>query len=142
MKIFDVGTSTWVDRDSCQEAELHVSSGDPVRVWVLRVPAGASLGPMQAGSTRHFFVCMRTAGARLHLGSRIFRPLPGQTFESEPGEVFGVANDSREDVTFLVTGIGSGEDVKALGQSWEEYLRQVRPGEPDLLSTTSNPAGR
>jgi len=142
MKIFDTGTLSWVERDGCQEAELHASSGEPVRVWVLRVPPGASHGPCQAGSARHFFVCLRTAGARLHLGSRVFRPLPGQAFESEPGEVFGVTNDSRQEVTFLVTGLGPREDVRALGQTWEEYLGKARPSEPNLLSTTSNPEGR
>ncbi len=142
MKIFDAGTSNWVDQDGHQEAELHVSSGEAVRVWVLRVPAGASYGPLQADRTRHFFVCMRTAGARLHLGARVFRPLPGQTFWSEPGEVFGVGNDSREEVTFLVTRIGPDQDLKPLGRSWEDYLAEVRPQEPGLLSTTSNPAGR
>ena len=143
MKTFDTGTMEWVEQDGHQEAVLHeAGTAQPVRVWVLQVPAGASYGPFQGGSTRLFFSCMFTAGARLHLGSRVFRPMPGQVFECEPGDAFGVANDTRQEVRFLVTRIGAEGDVKPLGRTFEEFLAEVRPDEPNLLSTTSNPAGR
>lgn len=139
MKTFDVETLQFEKKGECGEALLH-SSGE-VRVLVLRVPGGASWGPLRSGEARLFLTCLHTAGARLHLGPRIFRPLPGQVFEAEPGEVLGVGNDTRQEVRFLVTRIGGGE-LQAVGQTWEEYLREVRPDEPHLLSTTSNPAAR
>ena len=144
MKTFDVGTLKWEGSDKHQEAVLHAPSGSaqPVRVWVLRVPAGGSYGPFQGANTRLFFACMHTAGARLHVGTRVFRPLPGQVFEADPGDVVGVGNDTRQEIQVLVTQIGPEGDLKALGRTWEEYLAEVRPQEPNLLSTTSNPAGR
>lgn len=143
MKTFDAASLPWTETANHQEAELHAGAGPAVRVWVLQVPAGASYGPLQGADTRLFFCCMHTAGARLHLGSRIFRPLPGQIFECEPGDVFGVANDTRQETRFLVTQIGPAQsDLKPLGKTWEEYLAEARPNEPNLLSTTSNPAAR
>jgi len=141
MKIFEVGKAGWVEVGGNLEAELHKTADGSARVWILRVPPGSSYGPFKGSSTRHFLVCQHTAGARLHLGARVFRPLPGQVFESEPGEVFGVANDTRQEVRFMVTRFGPDGDAVGLGQTFEEYLAQVRPDEPGLLSTTSNPAG-
>lgn len=142
MRVFEVGKADWVEAGGHTEAELHRAEDGAVRVWVLRVPAGSSYGPLQGSSTRQFLVCQHTAGARLHLGARVFRPLPGQVFESEPGEVFGVVNDTLQEVRFLVTRLGPDGDAVALGKTFEEYLAQARPEEPGLLSTTSNPAGR
>ena len=142
MKIFEAGTSNWTEREGYQEVELSATTGQACRVWVLRVPSGSSYGPFKGTGSRHFFVCLHTAGARLHLGARIFRPMPGQTFECEPGEVFGVVNDTRDEVRLLVTRLGSEQDVQPLGKTWEAYLAEVRPGEAQLISTTSNPEAR
>ena len=140
MKVFEVEKADWVEVGGHAAAELHKAEG-PARVWILRVPPAASYGPLQAASSHHVLVCQHTAGARLHLGPRVFRPLPGQVFESEPGEVFGVVNDTRQEVRFLVARFGPEGDAVPLEQTFEQYLTQVRPDEPDLLSTTSNPAG-
>lgn len=142
MKTFDAASLPWTENQTHQEAELHAGAGSAVRVWVLQVPAGSAFGPLKGAGTRLFFSCMFTAGARLHLGSRIFRAMPGQVFECEPGDVFGVVNDTRQEVRFLVTQIGAAGDVQPLGKTWEEHLAEVRPNEPALLSTTSNPAAR
>lgn len=144
MRALDPEHLEWKPSGRIEAATLYfgVHGADEVQVRMLRVPPGVAMVPRFLKRGRQFFCVLRTAGARLHLGKRVFRPEPGRTFECEPQEVHGVVNDTRHEVLLLAVTVGGcPDDEVLLEKTWEEYLAEERPEAPQLL-TTSNPEAR
>jgi quercetin dioxygenase-like cupin family protein len=143
MKVIEPVELPWEGYQAGDKATLFATPEPAaVEVQVLRVPAGATLAPHHYPERRRFLCVMHTAGARLVLGSRVFRPLPGQAFQCDPGEVMAVANDTRHEIRLLVTLVGPESEPVWSDKTLEQYLAEVRADSASLLSPTQNPAGR
>lgn len=108
MRVITREALEWNDQEGCSKAVVHSEKlGDTqLQVEMIEVGAGQSLKPHTHKKRREFIVVVHSSGAQIRLGDRVFRPVAGQSFEREAGEVMEIVNDSHLPTRFLVTQIG------------------------------------
>ncbi|MEW6282939.1 MAG: hypothetical protein AB1758_30280 [Candidatus Eremiobacterota bacterium] len=125
-------TLSWEQDGTVYRAALgqHELGGSEVRIEMLEVPAGASLAP-HSHKEQHLYLCVvRSGGAQLYLGGRLFRPLAGQSFTCEPNDVLAVCNDTPHPLRMMVTRVGFKPDDRVpADKTWEELVSSARSQE-------------
>ncbi|GMU56726.1 MAG: hypothetical protein AMXMBFR33_58720 [Candidatus Xenobia bacterium] len=96
------------------------------RVEMLELQPGAVIEPHSHKEQRIFICFVRSGGALLYLGGRLFRPQAGQTFECEPGDVLAFNNDTPHVTRVLLTRVGyKAGDRVADGKTWAELTASI-----------------
>ena len=87
-----------------REAEIYsaIHGSDETRIDMIEVPAGGYIPPHRHSSRTEFITILSSAGAQLQIGDRIFRPIAGQVFQREPGDVLALTNDSQHPFCYSV----------------------------------------
>ena len=108
MRVITRDSLEWKDEEGCTKAVVHNEKlGDTqLQLEMLEVAPGQTLKPHTHKKRREFIVVVHSSGAQIRLGERVFRPIAGQTFEREPGEVMEIVNDSSHVTRLLTTQIG------------------------------------
>lgn len=108
MRVLTRDSLEWQDGEGCSRAVVHNEKlGESlVQIEMLEVGAGQTVKPHTHKKRREFIVVVHSSGAQIRLGERVFRPVAGQSFEREPGEIMEVVNDSHQPTRFLVTQLG------------------------------------
>ena len=108
MRVLTRDSLEWKDGEGCSRAVVHNEKlGDSqVQMEMLEVGPGQTLKPHTHKKRREFIMVVHSSGAQIRLGERVFRPVSGQSFEREPGEVMEIVNDSHQPTRFLLTQIG------------------------------------
>lgn len=109
MQAIHADNVTWKTKSrGVREAVVfRASSGsDETRIDMVEVPAGGYIPPHRHSSRREFITILLSAGAQLQIGERIFRPIAGQVFHREPGDVLALTNDSHHPFRYSVVRFG------------------------------------
>lgn len=87
-----------------REAQIYsaIHGSDETRIDMIEVPAGGYIPPHRHSSRTEFITILASAGAQLQIGERIFRPIAGQVFQREPGDVLALTNDSQHPFCYSV----------------------------------------
>ena len=88
---------TWKATDNgSREAKIFssLSGTNETRIDMIEVPAGGFIPAHRHSARREFITILKSNGAQLQIGERIFRPLAGQVFHREPKEILALTNDS------------------------------------------------
>ncbi|MFA5506932.1 MAG: cupin domain-containing protein [Vulcanimicrobiota bacterium] len=111
---------TWKARArGIREAQIYSAfhGSDETRIDMVEVPAGGYIPPHRHSARTEFITILSSAGAQLQIGDRIFRPMAGQVFQREPGDLFALTNDSQHSFCYSVVRFGyESSDVEFLHQ--------------------------
>lgn len=117
----------WKSHDrGVREAKIFsaVHGSEETRIDMVEVPAGAYIPAHRHSSRREFITILLSAGAQLQIGERVFRPIAGQVFHREPGDVLALTNDSQHPFRYSVVRFGyESSDI--------EFLQDVSAYEHD-----------
>lgn len=91
--------------NNVREAEIFEVSED-TRIDMVEVPPGAYIPAHRHKSRREFITILLSAGACIRIGERTFRPIAGQVFHREPGDVMALTNDSEHPFRYSVVRFG------------------------------------
>jgi uncharacterized RmlC-like cupin family protein len=108
MKILTRENLEWNSTEGIRRALVHNESlgGTQVQLEMLEIGSGQTIKPHTHQKRREFLVVVHASGAQIRLGDRVFRPLAGQAFEREPGEIMEIVNDGTQPTRILITQIG------------------------------------
>lgn len=109
MQAIHADNVTWKTKSrGVREAVVfRTSSGsDETRIDMVEVPAGGYIPPHRHSGRREFITILLSAGAQLQIGDRIFRPIAGQVFHREPGDILALTNDSHHPFRYSVVRFG------------------------------------
>ena len=118
-----------------REAEIYsaIHGSDETRIDMIEVPAGGYIPPHRHSSRTEFITILSSAGAQLQIGDRIFRPIAGQVFQREPGDVLALTNDSQHPFSYSVVRFRyESSDV--------EYLTSQEDDEDEAIEVAPAPA--
>jgi len=118
-----------------REAEIYsaIHGSDETRIDMIEVPAGGYIPPHRHSSRTEFITILSSAGAQLQIGDRIFRPIAGQVFQREPGDVLALTNDSQHPFCYSVVRFGfESSDV--------EFLTSQEDDEDEAVEVAPAPA--
>ena len=120
---------TWKARTrGVREAQIYsaIHGSDETRIDMIEVPAGGYIPPHRHSSRTEFITILSSAGAQLQIGERIFRPIAGQVFHREPGDILALTNDSQHPFCYSVVRFRyESSDVEYLNAPDEEELEAV-----------------
>lgn len=126
----------WKSQDKgVREAKIFsaVHGSEETRIDMVEVPAGAYIPAHRHSSRREFITILWSAGAQLQIGDRIFRPIAGQVFHREPGDVLALTNDSQHPFRYSVVRFGyESSDVEILQESSDPDYDQLLEAGSDL----------
>ena len=119
-----------------REAEIYsaIHGSDETRIDMIEVPAGGYIPPHRHSSRTEFITILSSAGAQLQIGDRIFRPIAGQVFQREPGDVLALTNDSQHPFCYSVVRFGfESSDIEFLSsqEDDEDEAVEVAPAPAD-----------
>ena len=119
-----------------REAEIYsaIHGSDETRIDMIEVPAGGYIPPHRHSSRTEFITILSSAGAQLQIGDRIFRPIAGQVFQREPGDVLALTNDSQHPFCYSVVRFGfESSDIEFLNsqEDDEDEAVEVAPAPAD-----------
>jgi quercetin dioxygenase-like cupin family protein len=106
-----------------REAKIYsaIHGTEETRIDMVEVPAGSYIPPHRHSARTEFITILASAGAQLQIGERIFRPIAGQVFHREPGDILALTNDSQHLFSYSVVRFGyEASDVEHLSQVDEE----------------------
>lgn len=112
-----------------REAQIYsaIQGSDETRIDMIEVPAGGYIPPHRHSSRTEFITILSSAGAQLQIGDRIFRPIAGQVFQREPGDILALTNDSQHPFCYSVVRFRyESSDV--------EYLNAPDEDEPEAVA--------
>lgn len=81
-----------------------------LRIEMLEIASGQHVPAHLHRRRKEYLTVTFSAGAQIQIGQRIFRPIAGQVFEREAGEVFAATNDTKHPFRVMVTRIGYDEN--------------------------------
>ncbi len=122
MRVVTAESLEWeADKRSAKAVIYSEKMSGELRIEMLEVAPGDFIPAHRHSRRREFFAVTFSAGAQMQIGERIFRPIAGQVFEREPGEVLAVTNDTKHPLRLMITRIGFDEsDVEWLESDPEE----------------------
>lgn len=127
---------SWKARNrGVREAEIYsaIHGSDETRIDMIEVPAGGYIPPHRHSSRTEFITILSSAGAQLQIGDRIFRPIAGQVFQREPGDVLALTNDSQHPFCYSVVRFGfESSDI--------EFLTSQEDDEDEAVEVAPAPA--
>lgn len=102
----------WNSEGGTSRAPVHEEKLGDTRLVIemVEIPAGGHLAPHYHEKRREFHSVAASGGAQVQIGERVFRPIAGQVFEREPGEILAITNDTLHPLQLLVTRIGYDPD--------------------------------
>lgn len=106
-----------------REAKIYSAThgSDETRIDMVEVPAGSYIPPHRHSSRTEFITILSSAGAQLQIGDRIFRPIAGQVFHREPGDILALTNDSQHPFCYSVVRFRyEASDIEHLGKIDDE----------------------
>ena len=105
-----------------REAKIFsaIHGSEETRIDMVEVPSGAYIPAHRHSFRREFITILLSAGAQLQIGDRVFRPIAGQVFHREPGDVLALTNDSQHPFRYSVVRFGyESSDIEILQDSSE-----------------------
>lgn len=125
---------TWKSKDhGVREAKIFssVSGSDETRIDMIEVPAGAFIPAHRHSARREFITILKSNGAQLQIGERIFRPLAGQVFHREPKEILALTNDSHHPFVYSAVRFGyETSDIEWVQEPSES--QKSEPADPEI----------
>lgn len=109
MQAIHVENVSWKESErGVREAELFAETQGTAetRIDMIEVPAGSFIPAHRHTQRREIVTILHSAGAQLQIGDRIFRPIAGQLFHREPGDVMALTNDTPHPFRFSLTRFG------------------------------------
>ena len=109
MQVIHADNVEWKSKEQgVREAKIFSTAhgSQETRIDIVEVPSGGYIPPHRHSSRQEFITVLLSAGAQVRIGERIFRPLAGQMFHREPGEVLALTNDSEHPFRYSVTSFG------------------------------------
>ncbi|MCA9791380.1 MAG: hypothetical protein KC910_06280 [Candidatus Eremiobacteraeota bacterium] len=108
MRVVTAEGLDWESDQNPSTAVIHSEKlGDQeLRIEMVEVRPGDFVPPHRHARRREFFSVAYSAGAQMQIGERIFRPIAGQVFEREAGEVLAITNDTKHPLRLMITRIG------------------------------------
>ena len=119
MQAIHADNVTWkAQARGVREAKIYsaIQGSEETRIDMVEVPAGSYIPPHRHSSRTEFITILASAGAQLQIGERIFRPIAGQVFHREPGDILALTNDSQHPFCYSVVRFRyEASDVEHLG---------------------------
>lgn len=117
MRVVTAESLDWESGQNPSTAVVHSEriGEQELRIDMIEVLPGDFVAPHRHARRREFFAVAYSAGAQVQIGERIFRPIAGQVFEREAGEVLAITNDTKHPLRLMVTRIGyEADDIEWL----------------------------
>jgi quercetin dioxygenase-like cupin family protein len=134
MKAIHADNVTWkAEARGVREAKIYsaIHASEETRIDMVEVPAGSYIPPHRHSARTEFITILASAGAQLQIGERIFRPIAGQVFHREPGDILALTNDSQHPFCYSVVRFRyEASDVEHLGRG-AEVAEQVVDEAPE-----------
>lgn len=129
---------SWKSKErGVREAKIFSTfhGSEETRIDFVEVPAGAYIPAHRHSARREFITILQSAGAQLQIGERIFRPVAGQVFHREPGDVLALTNDSQHPFRYSVVRFGyESSDIEVLQHFEDPELPFMEVEEPEPIS--------
>lgn len=119
MKVIHAESVDWTDLEhDVREAKLFSETHGETQTQVdlVEVGSGGYIPPHRHKLRREFLTILFSAGAQIQIGDRVFRPVAGQVFEREPGDILALTNDTTHPFRFSVVRLG----FDAMDVEWVE----------------------
>ena len=122
-------------KQGVREAKVYSAShgSEETRIDIIEVPPGGYIAPHRHSYRREFITILQSAGAQIQIGDRIFRPIAGQVFHREPGDILALTNDSHHPFLFSAVRFRfEASDIEILEEEAEEEDDEIElPVEPE-----------
>ncbi len=112
MEISKPSNFNWNEQDGIQWSEAEAVTEGKSQLCAMRVEPGSFQPPHVFPETKRTLFITQSGGAQIRIGSKTFRPLPGQTFVVDAGTTFAQTNDTQHPFLAMVLLQGSNPNAE------------------------------